>query len=101
MARAVSALTRRYRREFPAHRYAVTTEGSHREVARLLEQYGGLPRGTDTLNGVPAEMLEKAVGAFTAYFGLEGGASGHLPGSGSIPATADPPPRILDMEVPW
>ncbi|HEY6009491.1 MAG TPA: hypothetical protein VIU40_14285 [Geobacteraceae bacterium] len=97
----MATLTRRYRREFPAYKYAVTTEGSHREMARLLEQYGGLPQGTESLNGVPAEVLEKAVGAFVAYFGLTEGVVGNLRRSGSIPAEADPKPRTLDMEVPW
>lgn len=101
LARAVATLCRRYRREFPAHRYAVTTEGSHRAVADVLRRYGGLPETTDGLNGVPAAALEAAVVQLEACFGLGGGAaSGPLPGASLGTATADPTPRNVEA-APW
>ena len=112
--RLVRALCLKYRKEFPAYKYRASSEESGRETALLLSRYGGLPDTGGQLNGVPAEVLEKAVEAFARYFGLEspqGGetrqhrveaAGGNLPGSGSFPAMVDPQPRTrVDMEVPW
>lgn len=99
--RLVGDLCRKYRREFPAYKYAVTTEGSHREVAALLSLYGGLPEGS-RLNDAPAEVLEKAVEAFAAYFGLEG--DDRPSGRPALLATQlDPAPRTRKEPeaAPW
>jgi hypothetical protein len=101
----VAELTRRYHREFPAYKYKLSAADSHREMAALLRQFGGLPATAEFLNEVPAAVLEEAVEAFGAYFGLGQGASGHPAGATSTPsAELDPPPsqRRKDVEAaPW
>lgn len=100
--RLVAALCRKYRMEFPAYRYKAATADSHREVANLLRDYGGLPETGGNLNGVPADVLEKAVEAFAAYFGL--GVGDDRPSGATAPVAAhlDPAPRKrVDAGVPW
>jgi len=100
----VDELTRRYRREFHAYKYKLSAADSHREMAALLRQFGGLPATVEYLNEVPAAILEEAVEAFATYFGLGQGASGHPAGT-SISRTAelDPPPsqRREPEAAPW
>ena len=98
----VNELCRKYRKEFPSVKYGVTAMGGLRERLSLLQQFGGLPKSVESLNGVPAEKLEEAVEAFAHYFGLTGNAAtGNLDGTPSA-ADLDPAPRKRrDLEVPW
>ena len=98
----VERLCVKYRKEFPAHKYAAKSADGLRERVWLLVKFGGLPETVACLNSVPAEVLEEAVEAFAGYFGLEGAATGHLEGAGTVPTHLDPAlPNRGTVEVPW
>ena len=101
LATLVRELCAKHRWAFRYGAYAATTKDSDAAVAALLVEYGGLPKGAARLNGVPAEVLERAVTQFATYFGL-GGSSGNLRGTGSIPAEVDPIPVSREpQQAPW
>ena len=98
----VRELCAKQRWAFKAVSYAATTKDSHRRVAALLVEYGGLPQGTEYLNAVPAAVLEVAVEQFATYFGLQAGESGKLAGTGFGPSELAPTPRFrVTEDAPW